>query len=429
MCPQKVVFNVTHYMDYHPGGWDELVRGAGRDATDMFNEIHRWVNYQGLLEACVVGKLVEGEPALPNLPPPTMEPPKNALPVLPAIPATPTFDFFQTDTIATLNIYTKTRSLRLDHVTADCGGEVLRVLISLPDSRAFLFHLQLTELAKPGLKLKVGSSGKVEVRLVKLAPGRWKSLGSGLEDHLFHGPRHQLQPNYQPWSLVRVEQVTHNTKLLLLQPPPSLSQSTPPGHHVEVRAEVEEVPVMRSYTPVPLLSMPPPPSEETNWLRLMIKIYPMGELTPHLDTLDTGDQLLVSEPRGSFQLSKLEGRSGILMLAAGTGITPILSLFPHIPMANQPANLLLFNRKEHDIPWKEDLEKLTFVRVEHVLSEQEEWSGMKGRVSKDILAPRIASLGACPLVLVCGPLGFNKTASKLLKELEISKESIHVFQG
>ena len=30
-------------MDYHPGGWDELVKGAGRDATDMFNEIHRFV--------------------------------------------------------------------------------------------------------------------------------------------------------------------------------------------------------------------------------------------------------------------------------------------------------------------------------------------------------------------------------------------------
>ena len=117
------------------------------------------------------------------------------------------------------------------------------------------------------------------------------------------------------------------------------------------------------------------------------------------------------------------------MLAAGTGITPILSLFPHIPPSNQPANLLLFNRKEHDIPWREDLEKFTHVRVEHVLSEQEEWTGKKGRVSKDILAPHIASLGACPLVLVCGPLGFNKTASKLLKELEIPKESIHVFQG
>ena len=39
--PAGAVYNVTQYMDYHPGGWDELVRGAGRDATDMFNEIHR----------------------------------------------------------------------------------------------------------------------------------------------------------------------------------------------------------------------------------------------------------------------------------------------------------------------------------------------------------------------------------------------------
>ena len=50
MFPQKVVFNVTHYMDYHPGGWDELVRGAGRDATDMFNEIHRCIISEGLVQ-------------------------------------------------------------------------------------------------------------------------------------------------------------------------------------------------------------------------------------------------------------------------------------------------------------------------------------------------------------------------------------------
>ena len=28
-------------MEYHPGGWDELVKGAGRDATDLFNDAHR----------------------------------------------------------------------------------------------------------------------------------------------------------------------------------------------------------------------------------------------------------------------------------------------------------------------------------------------------------------------------------------------------
>ena len=69
MALNGAVYNVTQYMDFHPGGWDELVKGAGRDATDMFNEIHKWVNYQGMLEACLVGKLVDG-PSEEVMPPP-----------------------------------------------------------------------------------------------------------------------------------------------------------------------------------------------------------------------------------------------------------------------------------------------------------------------------------------------------------------------
>ena len=42
MAINGAVYNVTDYMDYHPGGWDELLKGAGRDATDMFNEIHKY---------------------------------------------------------------------------------------------------------------------------------------------------------------------------------------------------------------------------------------------------------------------------------------------------------------------------------------------------------------------------------------------------
>ena len=36
------VYNVTAYMDYHPGGWDELIKGAGKDATNLFNKAHRY---------------------------------------------------------------------------------------------------------------------------------------------------------------------------------------------------------------------------------------------------------------------------------------------------------------------------------------------------------------------------------------------------
>ncbi|GLG94646.1 Cytochrome b5, partial [Gryllus bimaculatus] len=51
------VYNVTHYMDFHPGGAEELLRGAGRDATDLFNQVHAWVNYESILQKCVVGRL------------------------------------------------------------------------------------------------------------------------------------------------------------------------------------------------------------------------------------------------------------------------------------------------------------------------------------------------------------------------------------
>ncbi|KAI1301784.1 Cytochrome b5 reductase 4 [Halotydeus destructor] len=56
MVIQERVYNVTPYMDYHPGGVDELMRGAGIDATNLFNEVHRWVNFESMLNKCLVGK-------------------------------------------------------------------------------------------------------------------------------------------------------------------------------------------------------------------------------------------------------------------------------------------------------------------------------------------------------------------------------------
>lgn len=53
------VYNITPYADYHPGGVPELLRGAARDGTKLFGEIHPWVNYETMLSACMVGLLVE----------------------------------------------------------------------------------------------------------------------------------------------------------------------------------------------------------------------------------------------------------------------------------------------------------------------------------------------------------------------------------
>lgn len=34
---------------------------AGRDGTRLFGEVHPWVNWEGMLEACLVGIAVEEE--------------------------------------------------------------------------------------------------------------------------------------------------------------------------------------------------------------------------------------------------------------------------------------------------------------------------------------------------------------------------------
>jgi cytochrome-b5 reductase len=54
-----VVFDITAYIPFHPGGYETLVEYLGNDATAAFREEHAWVNWERLLDACVVGRVVD----------------------------------------------------------------------------------------------------------------------------------------------------------------------------------------------------------------------------------------------------------------------------------------------------------------------------------------------------------------------------------
>ncbi|KAK7680433.1 hypothetical protein QCA50_016430 [Cerrena zonata] len=47
------VFNITPYVDFHPGGVGEIMKCAGRDGTALFNKYHSWVNADRMLENCL----------------------------------------------------------------------------------------------------------------------------------------------------------------------------------------------------------------------------------------------------------------------------------------------------------------------------------------------------------------------------------------
>ncbi|KAK6091747.1 Fe-S cluster-binding ribosome biosynthesis protein [Batrachochytrium dendrobatidis] len=52
------VYNVTPYVSFHPGGSAQLMRGAGKDITELFLKIHPWVNIDMVLDKCWIGYLI-----------------------------------------------------------------------------------------------------------------------------------------------------------------------------------------------------------------------------------------------------------------------------------------------------------------------------------------------------------------------------------
>jgi predicted heme/steroid binding protein len=53
------IYNCTRYIPFHPGGAGQLMRGAGKDATDLISKVHAWVNIEVMLDKCFVGFLVK----------------------------------------------------------------------------------------------------------------------------------------------------------------------------------------------------------------------------------------------------------------------------------------------------------------------------------------------------------------------------------
>eukprot|EP00746_Dinoflagellata_sp_MGD_P011530 gnl/MRDRNA2_/MRDRNA2_124233_c0_seq1.p1 gnl/MRDRNA2_/MRDRNA2_124233_c0~~gnl/MRDRNA2_/MRDRNA2_124233_c0_seq1.p1 ORF type:complete len:287 (-),score=45.44 gnl/MRDRNA2_/MRDRNA2_124233_c0_seq1:50-910(-) len=53
------VYDVTPYLKFHPGGKEQIMRGAGQDCTQLFMESHSWVSIDGLIGMLCLGKLVK----------------------------------------------------------------------------------------------------------------------------------------------------------------------------------------------------------------------------------------------------------------------------------------------------------------------------------------------------------------------------------
>lgn len=452
-CIRGMVYNVSAYMDFHPGGEAELMRAAGIDSTDLFDQVHRWVNYESMLKECLVGRMaVKASPALQgqtektesahvnglSAPPPLRLEPLSA--PLPAKDHRPRYDWFQTDATVNIVVYTKRKIPSSGCVVVDLQGDALRVEMLL-GKMSYLLYWRLSGEVQGRVDVQTAHSvGKVQLCLRKAVKDKWTQVGKPLELHDTFTQCKDRGLFYRECVLVSKTEVTHDTQVLRLQLPPGSRMQVPVGRHVYLKTSVQGTDVVKPYTPVDQTLIPPAQSsaEMGSDIHLMIKIYPDGVLTSHLANLPIGATLSVGGPEGSFTMRVLRDVTHLYMLAAGTGFTPMARL---IRLALQDltlirkSKLMFFNRLERDILWCSQLDELCVkeerFEVEYVLSEPaDSWKGRRGRIDACMLQNFLErpENSKC-LVCVCGPTGFTELAVQLVRQLDFNEEEIHIFQG
>lgn len=437
-CIRGMVYYVTPYMDYHPGGEEELMKAAGIDGTDLFDQVHRWVNYESMLKECLVGRMATVIKAAVAPSQPALAPPTSVAP--PTVKdSRPRYDWFQTDGSVHLVVYAKRKIPTSGFCVVNLVDGVLRLEVLL-GKMSYMIHLRLAgEVEETVTVHNAHSVGKIQVSMCKRVKGKWTSLGQSLEAHNTFLLKKDRAVYYHDCVLVSKTQMNHNTFMFRLQFPRGTVAYVPVGKHVYLKAQIQDTEVVRPYTPVDenLAEAAQQSSPESD-LFLIIKIYPDGVLSSHLNSLNTGDHISVSGPEGSFSPRPLRDVTHLYLIAAGTGLTPMARLIRLAILEMETIRgikLLFFNRQEKDILWRCELDKLAAAvqrfQVEYVLSEPgESWDGQRGHVDETLLRdfiqrPEDARCHVC----VCGPTAFNDVAMGLLRQQGFSEEQLYAFQG
>ncbi|HMI06643.1 MAG TPA: 1,2-phenylacetyl-CoA epoxidase subunit PaaE [Flavobacterium sp.] len=180
------------------------------------------------------------------------------------------------------------------------------------------------------------------------------------------------------------------------------------GQHLTLKALIDGKEVRRSYS---LCSSP----VEDKW-KVAIKKINGGQFSSYInETLKKGDTLEIMPPNGVFNTPiEPEKAKNYIVFAAGSGITPILSIIKtHLALEPKSTfKLFYLNRSVKSIIFKEEIEQLKnqyFGRLEifHFLTkEHRSIELLNGRFTKEklqILTDKIIDVPSVDECFICGP--------------------------
>ncbi len=203
-----------------------------------------------------------------------------------------------------------------------------------------------------------------------------------------------------------------------------------PGQHITLRTNIGEIEVRRSYS---LCSTP----ESGEW-RVAVKRVDGGQFSQWANALlRAGDLVDVMPPDGRFVFQPdASQRRHIVLMAAGSGITPMLSILSAL-LHREPLSrvtLVYGNRRVRDIIFKEQIEDLrdaflTRFQLIHTLSgEPQEAPLASGRLDGDKVRQLFAQVidpSGVDAVYLCGPNEMIEQCAAACIEAGIAENAVH----
>lgn len=202
------------------------------------------------------------------------------------------------------------------------------------------------------------------------------------------------------------------------------------GQHLTLKADINDEDVRRSYS---LCSSP----LDKQW-KVAVKQIPGGKFSTFVnEVLQTGDTLEVMAPTGFFGVEcQPEKAKNYLFFAAGSGITPVLSMIKtHLKAEpNSTCKLFYVNKTAKSIIFKEELEQLRntyFGRLEiyyFLTKERRDIELFNGRFDDDKMRVLIGTFIDIPdtsEVFLCGPEKMVNYVSDYLINVGLPKELVH----
>jgi ring-1,2-phenylacetyl-CoA epoxidase subunit PaaE len=238
---------------------------------------------------------------------------------------------------------------------------------------------------------------------------------------------------FYPLQVSKVAQETRDAIAVSFQVPDDLKEafSFTQGQHLTLRAIINDEDVRRSYSICSAV--------QDHELRVAIKRTPGGLFSTWAnDTLKPGTQIEVMPPMGHFNVPlSPENRKHYLAFAAGSGITPMLSIIKTTLQAEPHSSFTLFygNRASSTVIFKEEIAELKDMylgrlQVAYVMSrEQQDIDLFNGRITKEKCAELFKhwiDLNDVDQAFICGPEEMMKQVSEALQQHGMPMEQIKI---